>query len=619
MSGRAPATAPPRAGERTGDGPGLAILRPYLGLLRGRGAELAVVMILMAVSTAVALAIPVLAGRIVRTVTDGGGEARGTPWPLLGRLVALLVVQLVTTYLYTVRSTRLGLGVITRLRMRLFGHLLELPSLFFVRHRGGDLASRMISDAGTIQSLVTGGLVSLARAVLTLVGAIAVMLAMNVRLTLVILALVPGTILLVQLFGRRLRRLARRMYEDLGDLSDHVQESVRAIRVIKVFNSQPHERGRFAGRLETYADAGNRRARAVAALESGSQLLLWVCLIAVVIYGFYLTARGVTDTGQLVTFLLLAYRVAVPMGSLTSLYASSQGAVAAAVRLDEILSVPPEGPTAAGAATGPAPRATARAIGAPGTAATAEVPLPLGPGQLTVEDVGFAYDDRPILQDISFRVEAGQWIGIVGPSGAGKTSLTGLVMGLFAPRTGRLLLDGRPYAEFDLRHLRAHMAYVSQEPVIYPATVADNIRFGQRADPAALREAARRAGALEFIERLPGGLEARCGEGGINLSGGERQRLALARAFLRDPRLLILDEPTSALDARSEEEIRAGLRELMRGRTALVVAHRLSLVRGLDRILVMADGRIVEDGSHEELLRRGGLYWTLHRLQHGSR
>jgi len=581
---------------------GLSALKPYLQLLRGHWLDLAWVNLLMVVSTGVSLAIPVYAGRFVdaltRTAEEGGSS------PLIGLLVVLLVVQLLTTYLYTVISARFGLGYITSLRKRLMTHLLELPSLFFTHQKAGDLSARMTSDVGSIQYLMTSGLVSLARAGITLLGAVVLMFHLNQRLTLVILALVPATILLVRLFGQRLQRLSRKMYDELGKISSHVQVVAGAIRVIKVYNNQQHERDRFDLMVDHYYQAGVRRARLAAGLESGSQILLWICLITVVVYGFYLTARQETSFGELVAFFLLAYRVAFPMSLLTGLFASAQGAIAAADRLSVVFASEPERPLPAAAAPAPANPS----------------PLTDCQGAVALENVTFAYGDEPVIEDLTLNINPGEWVGIVGPSGAGKTTVTGLILRLFDPQRGRLLLDGKPYPDFDLADLRGQMAFVSQEPVLYDATIRENIQFGLgRASEEQVRQAAREASALEFIERLPQGFDTLCGEQGVRLSGGERQRITLARAFLRNPRILVLDEPTSALDARSEEDVRHALAALMRGRTAIVIAHRLSLVRDLNRIFVLSGGRLVEEGSHADLLGRPGLYSSLFHLQQGKR
>ncbi|HOX25739.1 MAG TPA: ABC transporter ATP-binding protein [Candidatus Krumholzibacteria bacterium] len=584
-------------------------LRPYWSLLEGQGRILTVVIALMLVATAISLAVPVQAGRFVDVLTRGRGL--GADPRAMVVLGALLVAQLVGNFLFQYLSARLGLETVTRLRRRLFAHLLGLPSLYFTDMKAGDLSSRVTSDVGNIQYLLTSGVVSFIRAVVTFIGALILMVQLNVRLTLVVLLVVPSTILLVSFFGRHLRRLSRRMYDDLGELSNHVQEVAGAIRAIKVFGSQDHEQRRFDGRLAGFQAAGVRRALLSSALDSGAQILLWICLITIVVYGFYLTSQGRASYGELVTFMLLAFRVATPMGALTGLYASAQSAVAAAGRLDDVFRSPPETVALAG----------------PGTRARTTVTAPAAPiasRGLRAEALCFRYDvdaDSPwTLQDVSFVLAPNERLALVGPSGAGKTTLAGLILRLFDPQGGRLVLDGLPYPDHDLRQLRSRMAYVPQDAVLYDASVADNIRFGlDDATDQAVRQAAARAQALDFVERLPGGFAARVGDRGVRLSGGERQRLALARAFLRNPDILVLDEPTSALDAASEAAVRGAIAELMQGRSTIVIAHRLSLVRDLDRILVLDGGRVTEVGSHRDLLALGGLYANLYALQQGSR
>lgn len=576
---------------------GFGALRPYFRLLRDQRLDLALVLLLMLVSTGVSLAIPVIAGRFVDTVNGVLKTVPGHDQLLL--LAGLLVLQLLGSFFFNITSARLGLRTVTRLRHRLFAHLLELPSLYFSGQKAGDLSSRVTSDVGSIQYILTSGIVTFLRSVLTILGALVLMFSLNPRLTTVVLLLIPATIGLVRLFGWRLQKLYRRLYDELGRISSHVQETAGGIRALKVYNAQDHQLSRFDGMIHQYLQAGLRRAWLQAALESSIQISLWVCLLAVVIYGFTLTARGVTTAGELVAFLLLAFRVAMPLGSLTNLYSSAQGAVAAAGRLDDIFAMEPE-----------------REPGSPTIRPDPQ------PASVRLQDVSFRYpghdDNPPVLQDIDLEIPAGSWVGIVGPSGAGKSTLAHLILGLLPPDAGRLSLDDCPYAEYELTQLRSRMAWVGQEPLLYDASLRENILFGLKdVDETQLARAVQLSGVEDFARDFPAGMETTCGEQGSRLSGGQRQKVALARAFLRLPGLLVLDEPTSALDAESEESIRQAMRNLMRGRTALVIAHRLSLVRDLDRILVLAQGRIVESGTHASLMEAGGLYKTLYDLQHG--
>jgi len=577
---------------------GLKALAPYLSLLRGQEPALAGAVVLMLISTAVSLAIPLYAGKLVGYLgTPGSALLAGAPWPLLA---GLLGVQLVGSFLFQVLSARVGLETAARLRRRVFSHLLELPALFFSGQKAGDLSSRVTSDVGSIQYMLTSGFISFARAVLTLIGALVLMLNMNARLTAMVLLLIPTTILLVRLFGSRLQKLSRVMYDELGRINSHVQETVGGIRSLKVYNAQVHESGRFAGLVGAYQDAGMRRAWISAALESGIQISLWICLLGIVVYGFTLTARGEASQEELVAFLLLAFRVAVPMSSLTRLFAQAQGAAAAADRLEDIFALAPE-----------------RRPGSP------VPPTCHDPVRLTMTDLTFSYDSAgetpPVIDGLTLDIPAGHWVGIVGPSGAGKTTLANILLGLFPPTSGSLELNGRPYADYDLSELRAHMAWVSQEPMLYDLSLTDNIRFGlPDVSSEEIIAAAARARVMEFADKMPAGLDTPCGERGARLSGGQKQRVALARAFLRNPGLLVLDEPTSALDAESEDSIRHAMSELMENRTAIVIAHRLSLVRDLDLILVISDGRVIQTGSHKELMKHPGLYRTLFDLQQGD-
>nr|MEE4266730.1 ABC transporter ATP-binding protein [Candidatus Krumholzibacteria bacterium] len=464
--------------------------------------------------------------------------------------------------------------------------------------KAGDISTRVTGDVGAIQSMLTGGIVGLVRAVLTLVGSIILMLNLNPRLTLAVLLLIPSTIGLARVFGGRLQKLSRAMYDDMGKVSSHVQETVGGIRSLKVYNAQAYESRRFLTMITSYQNAGLSRAWLSAGFSSAVQMSMWVTLLAIVIYGFTLMNSGRTTSGELVAFLLLAFRVAMPLASLSSLFAQAQGAIAAADRLDDIFALTPERPPEA---PSPAPDSS--------------------PAGLELKNVTFAYPEteEPVIRGLSATIPCGSSVAVVGPSGAGKTTLAGLLLGLFPPTEGCLLMDEKPYTDHDLSQLRARMAWVSQDPILYDLSLAENIRFGlETATDEDVRQAAARAEVLEFAEALPQGLDTHCGERGSRLSGGQRQRVALARAFLHNPGLLVLDEPTSALDAASEDAIRKAMGKLMKGRTVVVIAHRFSLVKDLDLILVMNQGRLVQQGTHTELMAQDGLYRTLYTLQQGE-
>ena len=582
---------------------GLRALLPFTSLLQGQYPTLVGAISLMLLSTAVSLAIPLAAGQLVDAFRDGAMDSsilESLPAQRGWVIGLLLLVQLASAFFFTVLSNHLGLTTVTRLRAMIYAHLLQLPVLFFSRQKAGDISSRVTSDVGSIRYMVTDGLVSLIRAVLTLLGAIILMLNLNPRLSLFVLLLIPATVVLVRLFAARLRKLSRVMYQELGKITSHVQETVGGIRSLKVYNAQTHESERFGRMIHDYRAAGLKRAWLSAAFESAIQISLWICLLAIVVYGFVLMNRGQSTSGDLVAFLLLAFRVAMPLASLSNLFASAQGAVAAAERLNDILALPPE-----------------RTPGAPAPRASSQAP------HLELVDLSFSYGEEgdPVLRGLDLTIGRGQKIGIVGPSGGGKTTLAAIILGLFPPTGGRILMDDRPYPSYDLSVLRSRMAWVSQDPVLYDMSLRENIRFGldpDLADEASVTRAAEQAHVLEFAEHMPEGLDTSCGERGNRLSGGQRQRVSLARAFLRNPGLLVLDEPTSALDAASESAITQAMHGLMKGRTAVVIAHRFSLVKDLDLIIVLNEGRIVQQGSHSELLDQEGLYRTLYQLQQGN-
>jgi subfamily B ATP-binding cassette protein MsbA len=575
----------------------LSILKPYVSLLRGQELDLFLTFFLMLISTGLALAIPLYAGRFVDAISTEGGLTNLLQ-DHVGLLIIMLLFQMLGGFFGTVIGARLGLRTVTRLRGRVYSHLLELPALFFSGQKAGDISSRVTGDVGAIRSILTGGLVSLVKAVITLIGALILMINLNPRLTVAVLLLIPATIILTQVFGGRLQKLSRTMYQELGKINSQVQETVTGIRSLKVYNAQTYESGRFQTMITDYEKAGMKRAWLEAGFQSGIQMSMWITLLSIVIYGFSLMNRGLTTSGELVAFLLLAMRVAMPMGSLTALFSSAQGAIAAAGRLDDLFGLKTE-----------------RRPGAPSPKPDPE------PASLELKNVTFTYPqtEEPVLWDLSVDIARGSSVAVVGPSGAGKTTLAGMLLGLFAPDQGQLKLDGKPFSEYDLSELRARMAWVAQEPMLYDMSLADNIRFGlDTATDEEVRQAAARAEVMEFAVAMPEGLETMCGEGGNRLSGGQKQRVALARAFLHNPGLLVLDEPTSALDAASEEAIRLGMRNLMQGRTVVVIAHRFSLVKDLDLILVMNQGRLVQQGSHDELIAQDGLYRTLYELQQGE-
>jgi subfamily B ATP-binding cassette protein MsbA len=575
----------------------LAQLRRLLALTSPYRTQLLVGMGAVVIAGLLGLALPLLA----RDLFNRAFEARGAlpQLPDLSRITLLLVgiflVQALFNFLRVYLLGLVGEGVVADLRKQLYGRLLDLPVPFFDAHKTGEITSRLTADVATVQAAVSQGLAQLVSQSVTLLGASVVLLVLNVRLTLVMLAVIPPVIVAGALFGRRLRRISTRFQDRVADANADAEEALSGIRVVKSFTAEGLERGRYARAIDESFRLGRSRAMAralfvpamILALFSGVALVLW--------YGGRQVLLGALAPGDLVAFLMLMLFVAGSVGAFTGLYSQLQEAVGASRRIFDLLEVPAE-PAAGAAASAPADVR----------------------GRVEFEAVSFGYGDRGglVLERIDLVAEPGESIALVGPSGAGKSTLVALLPRFYEPLSGRITIDGRDLRGMELPELRSLLAMVPQETHLFSGTVAENIRYGR---PAAgdreVVEAARAANAHDFVSEFPDGYDTVVGERGVKLSGGQRQRLAIARALLRDPRILILDEATSALDSESESLVQAALARLMAGRTTFVIAHRLATVLSADRIVVLDRGRIVEQGNHAALLAQAGLYRELYRRQ----
>jgi ATP-binding cassette subfamily B protein len=415
------------------------------------------------------------------------------------------------------------------------------------------------------------------------------------RLTLVMLAAFPALIAIAVVFGRLIRRTAKEAQDRLADGNVVVEETLQNIATVKAFTNEPFEEGRYSKSLDSFLKVILRAALLRGAFMSFIVFCLFGAVVLVLWYGSRLVQAGTLTAGELTSFMLYTLFVAAAMGSFAGLYSQLQRTLGSTHRVRELLDEPPE-PIAAAAAV--------RRLR----------------GEVVFDKVAFAYPSRPeveVLHEASLRAEAGQRIALVGPSGAGKSTLVALLLRFYEPARGRVLIDGRDARDYPLGELRAQMAVVPQDVILFGGTILENIAYGRPgATEEAVIEAARLANAHQFITSFPEGYQTRVGERGVQLSGGQRQRVAIARALLRDPSILILDEATSSLDSASESLVLQALDRLLEGRTAIVIAHRLSTVRDADRIYVLSGGSTVESGTHAELLARDeGIYRTLCRLQ----
>jgi ATP-binding cassette subfamily B protein len=570
----------------------LLALAPYIARYRGRAALAFVSLTVAAVTT---LIVPIAVRRMIDFGFTPEGIAKiNSYFSVMIAVVAVLAFASASRF-YLVMT--IGERIVADLRRDVFGHLMSLSPAFFDSSRSGELISRLTADTTQIKSAV-GASVSIAlRNVMLFVGATAMMVITSPRLSGLVLLAIPAIVIPLVAFGRWVRRLSRNAQDTLAEASAYASELVGAIRTVQAYTGERLANARFGGEVEQAYNAARSSTRARAVLTAIVIFIVFSSVVVILWIGSNDVESGLITPGRLGQFVLYTAFAAAGLGQLSEVWGEVSAASGAAERLFEILRVK-------------------SAITAP--ASPCALPEPAR-GDIGFENVAFAYPARPnalVVDGVSFSVRAGEKVAIVGPSGAGKSTLFHLLLRFYDPASGTISIDGVPIRTADPDAVRRRIALVPQDSVVFAASARDNIRFGRpEANDAEVERAADLAHATEFIRRLPGGFDAPLGERGVTLSGGQRQRIAIARAILRDAPLLLLDEATSALDAESETLVQTALEELMRHRTTLVIAHRLATVLSCDRILVMDQGRIVEQGTHAELVAANGLYARLARLQ----
>ena len=510
--------------------------------------------------------------------------------PLL--IVLIAAWQGVGSYLGNYFLARVSMGVVHDLRVALFDSLLTLPDRYFDMHNSGHLISRITFNVTMVTGAATDAIKVVIREGLTVVFLFAYLLWMNWRLTLVMVALLPFIALLVVSASRKFRKQAKKIQVAMGDVTHVASEAIQGHRIVRSFGGEPYEQRRFG---EASSNNMNRQLRMVRTGSVYTPMLQLLIFSAMgVLFFLVLWLRGEASPGELVAYITAAGLLPKPIRQLSEVSSTIQKGVAAAESIFEQLDTPPETDS--------------------GTVSRERVS-----GRLEVRDLSFRYPggERPVLDGISFTIEPGQMVALVGRSGSGKSTLANLIPRFYHHDQGQILIDGTDVEQYVLRNLRRHVAVVTQQVTLFNDTVANNIAYGDLAGAprADIEHAAEAAFAREFIDQLPEGFDTLVGENGVLLSGGQRQRLAIARALLKDAPILILDEATSALDTESERHIQAALDRVMRGRTTLVIAHRLSTIERADTIMVMDQGRIVERGSHADLLALNGHYAKLHAMQ----
>lgn len=574
----------------------------------------------MLFATSVGLLLPLAVGQMINAIAAQGALLQLNQVTLA--LLAVVAFQAIFSLVQTYALAFVGERVVSDLRIQAYARLQMLSLSFFNNRRTGEITSRITNDVTLIQATVTSNVASLLQNVVQFLGAIALMIAVSWQLSSLALLLVPAVTLLGMVFGRMLRRISTEVQDRLAEASSVLEETVAGVRVVQSFAREPYEVGRFSGAVEATFATAMRRARVRAIFQPLVSIAAWGVMVGVLWLGGRLVISGQMRPGDLIAFLLYAGSIGGALGTFSSLFGQLQEALGATARVFELIDTAPEISDAPGAQ-----------------------PLPRLEGRVTFEGVSFGYtpsNDRPpttdhhsgevdqradeqtvvgrpssvVLRDLTLDIRPGEVLALVGPSGAGKSTIVNLIPRFYDVQSGRVLIDGYDVRDVQLRSLREQIGIVPQETLLFSGSIGDNIRYGRlEASDAEVRAAAAAANAHGFIVDLPDGYDTLVGERGVKLSGGQRQRVAIARAILKDPRILILDEATSALDSESERLVQGALDHLMRDRTSIVIAHRLSTVRRADRIAVIVDGQIEELGTHAELIAGGGLYARLYRMQ----
>lgn len=554
-----------------------------------RGVAAILAMILGALTT---LAVP----WIIRNIIDEVLAAKNLValnWIALGILV-LFFLRGVFSYLQGYLMSYIANRVIIDIRNEVYARVQRLSLRFFDTRKTGSLMSRLTNDIGALQTAIVDNFVNIVKESVILIGSLVGMVILHWRLTLLCIIIVPLVSITIKYFGRKLKKSGHMMQERIADVTSHLQETIGGIRVVKSFFREDYEIARFRQINQASFGAAMKAARQSSQLSPIVEFIAAIAVTAIIWYGGWSVIDGELTAGELIAFLIYAINLANPVRRLSALYGDIQRSMAAGERVFALLDETPD------------IREKADAIA-----------LPVLRGDVVFDAVHFQYEpSKEVLSGISFHAEPGQKIALVGPSGSGKSTIANLIPRFYDVTAGAIKIDGHDIRDVTLASLREQIGIVPQDTALFNTTIEENIRYGRLdATDEEVAAAVRAANAEEFVRQLPQGLQTPIGDRGLVLSGGQRQRIAIARALLKDPRILILDEATSALDTESEQLVQAALERLMIGRTAFIIAHRLTTIQDADHILVIDRGRIVESGTHQSLLALHGMYYNLYTLR----
>ncbi|OOV16326.1 ABC transporter ATP-binding protein [Flavobacterium sp. LM4] len=553
-------------------------------------------LVFLLLTSATALAFPKLMGMLVNCVANKDLDKANE---IAIALMGILVLQAVFSFFRISLFVNFTENSLSNIRFALYENLIKLPMSFYSQKRVGELNSRISADISQLQDTFTTTIAEFLRQFILIIGGFIILGNISSKLTLMMLAIVPVVAVAAVIFGRFIRKYGKKTQDKVAESQVIVEETLQGISNVKAFANEWYEIQRYKNKIREIVKIAIKGGQYRGYFASFIILCLFGCVVAVVWYGITLTIKGeVEDVGDLISFVLYTTFIGASFGGIAEMYAQIQKAVGATERVFELLEETPE-----------AINANPKAF-----------PIEKIKGNVTFKNVAFSYPSRKeiqVLKEVNFNADFGQKIALVGPSGAGKSTISSLLLRFYDITSGEILVDGKNIYDYDLENLRGNMSIVPQDVILFGGTIRENIAYGKPdASDEEIILAAKQANALNFIDGFPEKFETLVGERGVKLSGGQRQRIAIARALLKNPSILILDEATSSLDSESEKLVQEALEVLMEGRTSIIIAHRLSTIRNADKILVLDNGRITEEGTHQELINlENGIYKNLSNLQ----